>query len=680
MTVEHLSVPMASKSHAEAWMKGEGYSFIRGKKVPASKWHKQTMANVVSTAKNQGREVVVLKEPTLIHRAPGTVTIPSKEFFTRVNKYIKADKIDFDAAVQKVRAQGFMPDTGKIFAPMYQHRFGLPGYSEDVTGTILNDLQKRIGRWHLDPVTRQIKSTMDRMNKEQYPTVHAALSNYRDSLLGRKSSGEIMVDRLLEQWAPEWLLERGKGFPTRRGIGWALHKSVHAKIGLFRISPAIVNKTQMLVNTATEIGPKYTRKGITASVTANKEIRRMLKSEGLELVVPKTELPGALMPRGFKDRFWDASLWFFNKSEYSNRTQTWLGAYLKGKEFHTMSESEAKKFAWAIVAKTQFLYSAVNRPELLRGTLLKVPTQFKMFMISEASFLYDLPFPKQLQALGTLTVLAGALGIPAARALDTLVQSVSSGLGVNGGVGISPLAELKKTYLDTMKGTDKERRVMQALAHGIPSVIGPGVDMSMRVGMGDFIPESADDLYGPIISTIVNVTKVLTTGGTPGAKALETMRAVAPGIAYPMEAAMTGEGKPLRARYEKYRPQYEPTGVERAILAAGFQPMRGVKQREISQVGGMEEGRKTALLSERIDNYVLSVVAKHPKAAQQKHMNEVIKFIRESGMMITAEELRNRIRYQFNMQSMVKEMRELRERSLPYRREAGGMYEIPNTE
>ena len=351
-----------------------------------------------------------------------------------------------------------------------RHRYDYPGYMKDLiraSEIYFSQLQRYI---HMDRLKYDGINLLERMPKSN---LKEWTQKYLDDVLGIPSDVEKTIDIAITKLVRMVPILRDyvdTNFATRRLTGGMLSTMAHLKLGFGNISSAVVNLSQTALNSWSKLGTKYTSIGIRHAIKPTVLEKKLMERAGIKLIMPKYEAGTTVLNRSTFDRM---SLFFFNKAEDANKAVAFLGKYHQLKDAG-YSAAKAFKEAKKFMLETQFYYGLAGRPEVLRHVLLRVPLQFKTFMIKELEFVLGLRGKEIPRFLAALTATGGIIGIPGALAFDAIVHGLTSRIpGID---PISPLDILKKQALKS-GGIVKD-----IVLHGfLPGLV--GVDMSRRIGM-----------------------------------------------------------------------------------------------------------------------------------------------------------------------------------------------------
>lgn len=446
-------------------------------------------------------------------------------------------------------------------------------------------------------------------------------------------------------------LQHGGHFKTRSLTDSLLSDMAHLKLGaFFNVGSALVNMTQVLVNTYPLLGEKYTAMGYARATKALLDSARGRQTPDVALL-HRADIrsrftfaeahPGLLTQ---DSKLAQASMWFFQTAETLNRAVTLLGAYAKA-EGEGATPGQAMREAKAVLLRTQFHYGAANKPELLRNTLLRVPLQFKNFMAQQIAFTFSLRGAEVPRFLLTLMLTAGLLGMPFFDVGDDLLDYL---------FGFSPMQAVKDAAIDAMAFGTAAGTAAAIIARGLPAA---WVDTSSRTGMGDFAPKRLSDLQGPWLSTIVGAAEMAKAGATLAdhlrnlsgglGAPLKSLEAAANGI--PLQTAITRPGTFVEALGDgraaltnprlKGALEYEPQDVELFLKAIGLRPIREAQLADVRQgaerLKDQHEGRARPYLTRIVNAYRLSDTGEAERVVDEAG---------RAGVVLTKDQLQRAIK------------------------------------
>lgn len=501
------------------------------------------------------------------------------------------------------------------------HRKGAPEYSNDVE-SVMEDYFASVPS-HI--LAEKLKARGTAL-LEELPegTTRQAFERYLSDVLRQKQPWEKGSDRFLAevmQSVPGRIVHEAlmagekvpvlgtlakagartmeSDFPSRRLVNGALSTTAHLRLGLGNVGSALVNLAQVPINVYPILGEKYTALGYAKYLSEfNKPAtRRLLERAGIQVLTPKYET-GMFLNRSKFERM---SLGLFNGAERMNKAVTFLGKY------HQMldgghSVGEAFRGARDLVARTQFVYGPSTSPEIMRSLFAKVPLQFKGFLARELgltvlggdSFLGQAAkgHPAQfVRFLGATTLLAGVLGLPAAKQLGNLMEWFT---------GRDPLEAMKLKFIQQGQTLLEEDKSMGGVltsiaAKGLPAAL--GADFSERIGFGDFIPTRWTNLLGPALGAAWDSVEAYRE--TKDAWSAVGMLGGVPSGTIQMLRAMDEDGT-LRSPATGRITARGLSPSELFMRSVGVPVAKTIRQRDITSLAREKEDRETQGFSRRV--------------------------------------------------------------------------------
>jgi len=607
-------------------------------------------------------------EPKVTTFPPGSLggAVLSDAAYNRLRRGLEASAgLEGDALNDALKGVARKRSRRRVFSAAMK-RTGAEGFSEDIERVVRSHIAASTRYVEMDKLKFAYVSTTEKMGLspgratavrlEGREELQRAIEAWFRDVNGSKQQGETIVDNLLQRmglpastlaaaalgyaaggpiglplagyvgYRMAQAMRKGGDFPTRTLMGGITNHMAHAKLGmLLNVSSAVVNLTQTLVNTYPVLGEKWTAIGIQRAVAAlysqaiNKNAPGRMSGDALLLQradiqtkYNQTNDTGLLVQdTGILAKMKTISMFAFQGVETLNRATAFLGAYARA-EAEGKMPGPALQEARAVMQRTQFHQGNAARAELMRNTLLRVPLQFKNFMVQQIAFVLGLrkedskwfdprgyATPEFGRFAMTLFLVAGALGLAGLQLLDWLVKAFS---------GYSPVLELKDWIIRAGGSGELASTAADVLARGLPALL--GVDISGRVGMGaGFLPDQGSDLTGPFVGTVTQLRTAAANGGqlvdylnalSPAANPLRALEAAANGASITSSRFWTGgvfrdgESRMTNPRMRD-QTEYRPTDGELARTALGFRPLRQslqADQREIQREENQERQQK----------------------------------------------------------------------------------------
>lgn len=588
----------------------------------------------------QGKEVLI---------RPKEFTYPGEEVQAAVigdGSYFKLKKnVEETFELTGEEAKDLLSNVARLkgrsrFVGNFLHRKGVGGYEKNlqwVDRHYFNMMSRYVA---LDGFKRKSISRFERhygsFEKEQ-KGLAKYIKNYINDINGNPTQIEELINNSIAntpaigKFLGAYLGDR----PALQLAGSATNAVAIAKLGLYNISSALVNATQF-INAQALIGPRWISEGVGRALAVDAEIakRKITKPTGkakqdigiLTRAGVDTQLgleSGAGYSRQAQmGRLFRASLAFFSGVERLLRQSTTLGAYHKGLS-QGMDKQQAIDFAKEINTKVNFDYSVVDAPGFIRrsGPLGQVLFQFKKFPVKQMEFMFNLKGAEHFKFWAPILLISGYFGLPGTEALTNLIRGLFD---------FDPEEELKKDLM-TWAGDDPERqRIVKTIMYGIFSQpeFG-GVDISRRVGAGDFIPSEMKDLAGPFFSSTVRAAQMASER-----EWAETLRAIAtaPGN---IAVALQNEEE-IKSPYDRMRKVVDATPEMRVKKALGFRPVEEAIETDVSRVIRGTGRKRRDRQTKAIDDIIMGIL-REDEARMQRGFEAIGKY----NLQITQTQLKN---------------------------------------
>lgn len=430
------------------------------------------------------------------------------------------------------------------------------------------------------------------------------IKNYINDVNGNPTQMEELLNATIAR-SPAISQFLGKYLGDRASlqIAGATTKGVAiAKLGMFNISSALINTTQLL-NAYGKLGEKWTAVGIRqAMASGSGKNAGLLKQMGIDVQLGLES--GAGYSKAGMGKFFDASVFAFHKADNYLRRVTALGSYYKGIK-EGMSHKQALEYGRKIVDATQFNYSIADSPAFIRrsGPVGQVLLQFKKFPVKQLEFIGQLKGAEKARFWIPFTLMSGYFAFPGVELLNNTVKNI---------FGVDPELELKKELM-TWAGNDPTKSKMaEGIMYGLTSQA--GADISKRVGMGDFIPSEAADFAGPAVSTVVRTAQL-----AGRQEWTDALRAISPAPGN-LLLAMQKDGE-ISDPWNRGRLKMVLSPQERAVKAAGFAPVRESIERDTGRVIRYAEEQRGEKERKAIDEYIKAESSGDDKAIRKALSN-----------------------------------------------------------
>ena len=537
-----------------------------------------------------------------LHFQPEEATIlPRGSYFRLMNRLSKMTAAEIDPSGEiRVGPMGRGPAFEKLwgvarpgarkpgkafFGHVQPRRTDLAGWLEDPKALeiLIRGAERYIGMTPLRAGAAKLREQVQREAPEA-TRLHSQLDSYIDAaILGRP-------DKFTQSFNAAWehVGER-MGLTAKPAALQRISRTVNqvqsmTKLGFSPVS-AFVNLSQTALNTYPVLGAKWTARGIRDYATGKN--KWLIDELGIRQQISKAEeanfrdYMAAQWPRTAREvpHFaWrgtvDMSLMLFRKAEEANRSVASLGAYAHAKA-RGLSDVAAVTEARDVLTRTQFVYGPADAPAVLRAAWMRVPGQFKTFMLKEMEFILNLKGREVPRFMAALTLATGVVGVPGAMLLDEMVEITSGWTGEP----YSPLEDLriKARQLKGVKGV-----AARTLTMGLPSAL--GVDLVRNIGFQEYFSPgmlSLRSLLGPTGNDITNLVSVAT--ANPGRDRQEAFRTLKAGLspsARRLSTILTQKGKLINPRTKQViLADIKPW--EAVALAMGFTPNRVAQARDV---------------------------------------------------------------------------------------------------
>jgi predicted RNA methylase len=554
-----------------------------------------------------------------------------------MNYFKMKSKIAKDFGVSLEDAQGLMDGIAKMknrsrFVGNFMERKGAKGYEQDLDW-VLRHYFNMVGRYAaLDAFKSKAITRFERQfgrfdSEQKYSGAAKYIKEYIEDINGNPSHVEDILNRAIENTPA--ISKFFGGFtgarPSLKLANMATNAVAIAKLGLFNASAALVNLTQLSATNAV-IGEKWTAIGLGKAAAVSATLGRrtlgmsapasrdigILKKMGVDVQLG-FETGSGYSKAGQLGLLFKGSTYLFQRIETLNRRTSGLGAYYKAISEGKTPE-EAIKYAKKVVDTTQFDYSVADAPNLFRraGPPGQILLQFKKYPIKMLELAG--PFGGQLDAIGkvrfwtTMAILSGVYAIPGIETIKNFVNWLTG----------DDLELATKKYLMEWASSDKDKQaVAKTILYGAFS--NAGIDISKRVGLGDFFPSQASDLTGPTISTVLRAMQMAARGNFT-----ETVRAISPAVGNMLIAA-SGDEITSPTQRDRLKAKLDPTS--RFVKALGFTTMAETLQTDVSRIITNSESKQKDKEAAAIDEFI--------KAAQSndaKRYNNAVDKLSEYGI------------------------------------------------
>ena len=385
-----------------------------------------------------------------------------------------------------------------------------------------------------------------------------------------------------------------------------------AKLGLYNAASAAVNLTQLNA-VQTLIGPVATANGLRLALQAEavRLGRKVGAFEAAHLDLGVLKQAGVEYAQGLESgsgyskvhqlgRLFSASTAFFQGAERILRQTAVLGAYHKYLSKHPGKGKEALAYAKQVNNRANYDYSIVDTPSFIRrtGPLGQILFQFKKYPVKTLELVTSLRGAEHARFWIPLFLMAGYFAFPGMDALKRLLKSLFN---------LDMEMEMKK-YLLGWAGKDAGKMaVAKTIMYGAFSheKLG-GVDISRRIGHGDFIPSEIDDLFGPTVSTAVRTVQLASRGEWV---AMLKAMATAPGN---IVEVMTSDGQITDPwRRGRLSARLDESGL--IAKGLGFRPTREALEVDVSRIIEYET-KQVSMARQRVIDHIIRAAREGERA------------------------------------------------------------------
>lgn len=657
-------------------------------------------------------EMIVVRPVAMRFAGASAATLPGPTYQTLIARLSDTLEVGPEE-LRETLSETVRPRSKRRWAGFKQKRQGIAGYSRDLDRVMRAHVGEVMRYVYLDKVKYEAITLEESLRLEEgsrrRPQLGAAWRAYvRDVLSERQPlekvldslfdkpwlqplqvglggglatfalaggiSGNPFVGLLLGSWVGYRFYQSRKsagemgGFYSRGLTGELLNTTAHLKLGaVFNLFSALVNVTQIALNTASVLPYRYVAYGVgeamkTVSGVSDRWVR-ILDRHNIDPVFKHSEVSPHIYDK--PSRLAQLSMIAFDTVEKVNRSATFIGAYKQALDGNAPgvpadNAGAAQRYAMRVVNRTQFDYSNAMKPEALRNVFLRVPLQFKNFIAQQIAFVAGLQSKAEVgKFLLHMFLLTGILGLPGLQFIDWLVNLL---------LGVSPINEVKRIALEMQAEGAFVGTMVDGLARGFPALF--GIDISSRAGMGErFLPSlQVSDLIGPMPSTIVKARELaeneagivdqlrnLSTGLGAPLKALESAANGMPVTTLLTEpsaflAALGDDKVVVTNPRKKLRPEVQGDGlsnIDLAMMAVGGSPIDMTRIYDFAAVARFEDERLDRL-SNRYMNRIAQAYRTYMPHNAEAFRAEVgrlrIEARDEEGLLISTQAIRRLLR------------------------------------
>lgn len=539
-----------------------------------------------------------------------------------------------------------------------QHRTGAKGYESQDLDWVLRHYFNSACRYEaleteFKPKAigyfERIYGRFDTDNKKLSGTARY-IKDYINDVNGNPSAMEVAIST----WLNNRRLFRYM-FTSRYGERAALsvaagitNKMSIAKLGVWNVSSALLNLTQLL-NTTALLTRKNPVKAAWEIARACKDIAALTEKQSVKRVENlKPDERKALEDSGVFDELgldsgagyskisfgkWaNRSMVLFKSAERLARYATVLAAYRMGRNELNKNHDDAVEYAREINRKANFDYGVNDAPNLFRrGSILsQILFQFYKYPIKQFELMREfMPFngkkdttwQQKATFWGGWIFFAGAFGLPAEDLLWSIISLISEPI-----FGVSPKQAVRQFLLEASKDANlPERIAIRTLMYGGLSNF--GIDISTRVGMADVIPGLGED-YNKDANPIIKAAEKFggVTGGTIAqfynsatkGDNMGMLRAISPG-AYNIYTAAIGESTDGRGRITT---KYDDA-LSRIIRGMGFKSTTEAVESEALSLKYYNMDKTAKEKQSAVDDYLDAEEEGKPLAPYARRLKEL---------------------------------------------------------
>jgi hypothetical protein len=416
------------------------------------------------------------------------------------------------------------------------------------------------------------------------------VKDYLNDCLGTPTWVEDALNATIRgSWIGRWVEDHYGDRPALVVSGNLASFTALCKLGFMNMSSGLMQLSQCVAAYAMT-GEKAFAKGVRdfAGGMSPRERARIYRGAGLLENVNLASSSGysnAAKVRGVAAK---AAMMPFEWGDRTARKIAILSAYEKAIS-EGKNRAQAYAYAREINEAVNFDYSVADTPNVLRraGPIGTVGLQFKKFGIKmmELTFGGKMKGAQQVRFWAPMVAFAGMFGLPGWELIRNILGALFD--------DFDPERVLKAWVMEQNWIPKPMRRTM---LYGMMANL--GVDISKRVGMGDFIPSDLGDLAGPTLSTAGRVLRALPHIFSEEGM-VEALRAISPALGS-YATAVRGELRDFRRGRVKYGYQ----GGERVARGLGFRPIREAEESDILSIIGYRDRQRQKTEQAVIDDYV----------------------------------------------------------------------------
>jgi diguanylate cyclase (GGDEF)-like protein len=552
-----------------------------------------------------------------------------------------------------IRRKGRSRFVGNFF-----ERKGVKGFEKDL---------EWIDRHYFNMIARYValdpfkKNTIDAYERDGFGKfdhekrgLAKVVKDYVNDINGTPTAVEELINSTLDQ-LPGFKHFLGRYLGDRPALQLAsgiANSTAILKLGLYNAATALVNSSQLIGANAL-LGTKYFALGqgraLRALAGKSSVDKGILKQAGVNTDLGLESASGYSKTSQMGSIF-QASTYFFSTVEKYVRATTVLGAYYKARA-GKVDHKEALEFAKNTNRRVNFDYSIVDAPNFIRrsGPIGTVLFQFKKYPVKMLEFMASLKGAEAARFWVPIFLLAGYHAIPGMEALKELIKHTFGGLDME--------LELKRHLMDWAGDDPGKKAIAKTIMYGAFSHDPTSIDISQRIGGGDFIPSRASDLFGPSFSAVVRAAQMAAEENWP-----EALRAIAsaPGNVW----VAVEQGKFSRSATDRDRPVAEVGPGDVIKKAMGFRPYEEAEETDAARLINYVGEKDRKLQAEVVDKIINTALEygqtidalkqvppsarvqamKEAEEKRQAEMADIMETMKNHGLVVTPEQVENEIK------------------------------------
>jgi len=578
-------------------------------------WFIVADGQVVGSAKTL-REAVSISNPVVrekgidIKIVPKTFEFPGADVQAAVlgdMKYFKLkSKVEKEFGISAADAQALLEGVARMkgrsrFVGNFLQRKGVQGWEKNldwVNRHYFNMISRyaALDQFKSKAIT-QFERTFGSFDKDHTGTAKY-IKDYINDINGNPTAVEELLNNSLAK-VPGFSKFLGTFLGDRPSLQLAsmtTNAVAIAKLGLYNVSSAMVNATQ-LINSYAKLGEKWTAQGLKMATRLTPTDRGILKQIGVDTQLG-LESGAGYSKAGQMGKLFQNSLVLFKGVDTFLRRTSGLGAYHKAIS-EGKTRQQALEYAKQIIDQTQFNYSIAEAPAFIRrsGPVGQVLFQFKKYPIKQLEFITQLKGAENVRFWIPFALISGYYAMPGFELLKSSVKSMFN-------VDID--LEVKKHLMDWASDDPTKQKIAKTIMYGITS--NAGVDISRRIGAGDYVPSQGRDFMGPTVSTVVNAAQL-----AAKKEWVEMLRAISP-AAGNLALMLETDGK-ISDPWNRGRLKAKLKPEEKAMKALGFTTSGEAIERDKSKAIVYSEQRRKESEQKAIDGFIKTVQSKDRAAA-----------------------------------------------------------------